>query len=95
MPLPQFQPMPLGRVRDPFFHPEWLFEVKWDGFRSLAYMHKGDCRLISRNGNRFKSFPALNEALSSELHSRSAVLDGEVVALDCLGKSQSGAQKYT
>jgi hypothetical protein len=31
MPLPQFQPMPLGRTRDLFCHSEWLFEVKWDG----------------------------------------------------------------
>jgi hypothetical protein len=48
--------MPLGRVRDPFSHSEWLYEIKWDGFRGLAYVHKGECRLISRNGNQFKSF---------------------------------------
>jgi hypothetical protein len=40
VPLPQFQPMPLGRVREPFSHPEWIFEVKWDGFRALAYIQK-------------------------------------------------------
>jgi len=39
--------MPLGRIRDPFSHPEWLFEVKWDGFRSLAYVQKGVCRACS------------------------------------------------
>ena len=44
MPLPQFQPMPLGRASDPFSHSEWLYEVKWDGFRSLAYVQNGDCR---------------------------------------------------
>jgi bifunctional non-homologous end joining protein LigD len=63
MPLQQFQPMPLGRSRDPFCHPEWLFEIKWDGFRSLAYVRKGSCRLISRNDNQFKSFPTLADAL--------------------------------
>jgi len=47
--------MPLGRSREPFIHPECLFEIKWDGFRALAYIHKGECRLISRNGNQFKS----------------------------------------
>jgi ATP-dependent DNA ligase len=57
--------MPLGRTCDPFCHPEWLFEVKWDGFRSLAYVDKGNCRLISRNGNQFKSFPALADSLQN------------------------------
>jgi bifunctional non-homologous end joining protein LigD len=78
--------MPLGRTRDPFAHPEWIFEVKWDGFRSLAYVHKGECRLISRNGNQFKSFPALAETLPAELRARSAILDGEIVCLDRHGK---------
>ncbi len=88
MPLPLFHPMPLGRTRNPFCHPEWLFEVKWDGFRALAYVHGGACRLISRNGNVFKSYPALPESLSAELRARSAILDGEIVALDRHGKSQ-------
>ncbi len=88
MPLPLFQPMPLGRSREPFSHPEWLYEIKWDGFRSLAYVHEGECRPISRNGNQFKSFPALAESLPAELHARSVVLDGEIVCLDRHGKTQ-------
>jgi ATP-dependent DNA ligase len=55
--------MPLGRAREPFPHPEWIYEVKWDGFRAVAYVYNGECRLISRNGNAFKSFPALAENL--------------------------------
>ena len=58
------------------------------GFRALAYVHKGECRLISRNGNQFKSFPALAEALPAELRIRTAVLDGEIVCLDGNGKTQ-------
>ena len=77
--LPQFQPIALGRKTEPFSHPDWLFEVKWDGFRSLAYVHDGECRLLSRKGNQFKSFPALNEAIAAELGARSAILDGEIV----------------
>jgi ATP-dependent DNA ligase len=57
------------------------------GFRTLAYIHKGGCRLISRNGNQFKSFPVLAESLPDELRCRSAVLDGEIVCLDCQGTS--------
>jgi hypothetical protein len=80
--------MPLGRTRDPFSHPEWLFEIKWDGFRSLTYVHGSACRLISRNGNQFKSFPVLSGSLPAELRCRSVVLDGEIVCLDRHGKTQ-------
>ena len=59
-----------------------------DGFRALAYVHDGDCHLISRNGNQFKSFPALAESLPAELRARSAILDGEIVCLDRHGKTQ-------
>jgi bifunctional non-homologous end joining protein LigD len=44
--------------------------------------------LVSRNGNEFKSFPALNEALPIKLRAASAVLDGEIVCLDADGKPQ-------
>ena len=46
------------------------------------------CKLISRNGNEFKSFAVLNEAIESELKVRSAVLDGEIVCLDADRKPQ-------
>jgi ATP-dependent DNA ligase len=38
-----FQPMPLSRKPAPFDHPEWIFELKYDGFRSLAVLHGGRC----------------------------------------------------
>ncbi len=88
MQLLQFQPMPLGHVREPFSHPEWFFEIKWDGFRSLAFIERGVARLISRNGNTFHSFATLCDALPRELGVRSAVLDGEIVCLDQCGKAQ-------
>lgn len=80
--------MLLGRVPEPFSHPDWLYEIKWDGFRSLVYVENGDCKLVSRNGNDFKSFSALDKAIPKELRSRSAVLDGEIVCLDRHGKTQ-------
>jgi bifunctional non-homologous end joining protein LigD len=43
---------------------------------------------MSRNGNAFKSFPALTDGLPDELRARSAVLDGEIVCLDREGKPQ-------
>jgi bifunctional non-homologous end joining protein LigD len=88
MPLPQFHPMPLGRAHAPFSAPDWLFEVKWDGFRALAYSDENGVRLMSRNGNVFKSFPELCDGLAHELRGRRCVLDGEIVCLDSNGKPQ-------
>lgn len=69
--------MPLVRRPEPFSHPDWLFEIKHDGFRALAYVRDRHCELISRNGNAFKSFPGLCSLLGRDLKVRSAVLDGE------------------
>jgi ATP-dependent DNA ligase len=88
VPLPVIEPLTLGRRPEPFSHPEWLFEVKWDGFRSLVKIEHGRCRLISRNGNEFKSFPDLALELPNEVSARSAILDGEIVCLDTAGKPQ-------
>jgi bifunctional non-homologous end joining protein LigD len=85
--FPHIQPLPLTRARNPFSHPDWIFELKWDGFRALAYIEGGRCRLVSRNGNEFKSFPTLNESIGKSVGT-SAVLDGEIVCLDRNGKSQ-------
>jgi len=80
--------MPLGRVAETFSHPDWLFEVKWDGFRALLYSDEEGVRLVSRNGNIFKSFPGLSEGLARDLMGRRCVLDGEIVCLGSNGKSQ-------
>ena len=80
--------MPLANARAAFSHPDWIFELKWDGFRAIAYIDSGRCKLVSRKGNDFKSFPSLNESIASAAGSRSAVLDGEIVCLDRRGKPQ-------
>ncbi len=49
-----FRPMPLSRRAEPFNDPDWLFEIKWDGFRALLYSDRDGIRLISRNGNTLK-----------------------------------------
>ena len=88
MPLPQFQPLALSRARAPFCEPDWVFELKWDGFRSLLYSDRDSVRLVSRKGNIFKSFPRLCEGLARDLKGRRCVLDGEIVCLDSRGKPQ-------
>ena len=88
MPLPRFQPLAVGRRPAPFSHRDYFFEIKWDGFRCLARVEQGRCKLVSRNDNEFKSFRSLNAAIAQELKNRSVVLDGEIACLDNAGKPQ-------
>jgi bifunctional non-homologous end joining protein LigD len=80
--------MPLSRAREPFSHWDWLFEIKWDGFRALLYSDADNVWLVSRNGNTFKSFPGLREGLARDLKGRRCVLHGEIVCVDSDGKPQ-------
>jgi len=93
--LPTFTPLPLARRRDPFDHRDWLFELKLDGFRALAYVERDKCRLVSRNGNTFKRFAPLAAEIAVALRGvRSAILDGEVVCLDHAGRPLFNALLY-
>jgi bifunctional non-homologous end joining protein LigD len=71
--------MPLARLDRPFDHPDWIFEPKLDGFRAVAYLEGGACQLVSRRGNRFKTFEPLARAMAGDLAGRTAILDGEIV----------------
>src|SRR5690242_13267905 len=88
MPLPALSPLRLSPQPKPFSHPEWLFEIKHDGFRSLAYIEDGHALLVSRNGNQFASFGELCEQIATALQSKAAVLDGEIVCTDEHGCTQ-------
>jgi bifunctional non-homologous end joining protein LigD len=79
-----FQPTPLSRKPGPFDHPEWIFELKYDGFRSLAIIQNDHCQLISRNGHPFSSFPEPQKHLAAPVGK--TVIDGEIVCLDRRGK---------
>ena len=63
--------MPLGRKAKPFDDPEWVFELKYDGFRALAVIEYGRCTLYSRNGHSFASFRDL--AIMSGAQTRSTL----------------------
>ena len=80
--------MRLARLREPFSDPDWLFELKHDGFRALAYVEDGTCRLVSRNGNTFASFAALAHSIADSITHKPVLLDGEIVCLDERGRSQ-------
>jgi bifunctional non-homologous end joining protein LigD len=86
--LPALQPLPVVRRPRPFNGPDWLFELKYDGFRALAYLDRGSCRLVSRNGHPFASFSDLASSIARSLENVSAILDGEIVCLDSKGQPQ-------
>jgi bifunctional non-homologous end joining protein LigD len=66
--------------------PEWLHQIKWDGIRLLTYYHARQTQLFNRRGSERTAFyPELCEA-GAYLSAESAVLDGEVIALDAAGK---------
>jgi bifunctional non-homologous end joining protein LigD len=80
--------MPLFQRTEAFNHPDWIFEIKHDGFRSLAYIEGEHARLLSRRGNQYKSFAELSAWIRRHLKAENAVLDGEIVCLDSHGRSQ-------
>jgi bifunctional non-homologous end joining protein LigD len=86
-PLPQFvTPMMASVVKEPFDHPDWIFETKLDGFRAIAVIDSaGQARLWSRNRLPLEpKFPMALDAVD-QLKLRSTMLDGEIVALDAEG----------
>ncbi|MEP6680883.1 MAG: DNA ligase D [Chloroflexota bacterium] len=86
-PMPDFiPPMLATAVSDPFDDPDWLFEVKWDGYRVEAVVNDGKVRLYTRNRqNAATYFPDL-EAPPDWIAARQAIVDGEVVAVDEQGR---------
>jgi hypothetical protein len=81
------EPMPLASLHTPFDHPDWIFELKYDGFRALAYIDSGQCWLVSRRGTAYGSVPKLSAAIGAAI-AAPTVLDGEIVHLDAEGKPQ-------
>ena len=79
------QPMLASMTGEPFDHPDWIFEVKWDGYRAIAEVSNGVVSLYSRNGISFnKKFAPVAEALRK--FGADAVLDGEIVVVDDQGR---------
>jgi len=70
-----------------FSDPNWLFEIKWDGVRALAWIVDGELRLRARSGSDITSqYPELG-ALPQAFSGWHAIVDGEVAALDQRGHS--------
>jgi len=81
-PYPQdIKPMLATLVDQPFDNPDWIYEIKWDGYRVVSYMNKGRVEMRSRNNLSFnEKFKVIEDALIQ--WNVKAVVDGEIVALD-------------
>lgn len=84
------EPMLATLVDKPFDDDEWVYEVKWDGYRAVAFMNKGEVELKSRNDKSYneKFYPLYEQLKTLKLD---AILDGEVVVLDRNGTASFGA----
>lgn len=85
-PMPRkIRPMLATLAQKPFDHQDWLFEMKWDGYRAIAEIRNGDVALYSRNEISFaKKFSPVLEALAGFRFA--AILDGEIVVVDREGR---------
>ncbi len=73
---------------------DWVFEVKWDGYRALAYVRGSEATLVSRNGNDLtERFRGVANAIPRSLKTPDCVLDGEVCALDEQGRPSFSAMQ--
>ena len=86
-PMPkQLSPMLPSLADRPFSNPNWLFEPKLDGYRVIAVVDGHDVRLTSRRGlDCSAEYPWLVQALREQPY-REAIFDGEIVAIDELGR---------
>lgn len=83
-------PMLATLVDKPFDSDEWIYEVKWDGYRAVAFMNDGEVTMKSRNDKSFneKFYPIYDELKQINLN---AVIDGEIVVVGSNGQANFGA----
>jgi bifunctional non-homologous end joining protein LigD len=80
-------PMKATLVAEPPAHGDWLYELKFDGYRAIAIKNGDEVQLLSRNEKDFSErFSEIAEAVAG-LPVERAILDGEIVALDDEGRS--------
>jgi bifunctional non-homologous end joining protein LigD len=79
-------PMLATLVSEPPTGAEWLYEVKWDGVRALCFITKGQVQVRSRKGTDItRQYPELS-LLPHSIDAESAILDGEIAAVDEKGR---------
>jgi ATP-dependent DNA ligase len=81
------QPVPLRKQTAPFDDPEWIFEIKHDGFRALAMIEGDTCRFVSGKNHTLAGYQELGSAVAHEVKARTAILDGELGVADPEGRT--------
>jgi bifunctional non-homologous end joining protein LigD len=86
--MPNGVPPTLAELRDkPFSHPDWVFEIKWDGVRAIAQIDNGTTTLWARSGRDVtREYPEFKD-LASHFRVKNAVVDGEIATIDDEGRS--------
>jgi len=86
----EVEPMLATLVDKPFDSDEWLYEIKWDGYRAVAFAYGSNVELKSRNNKSFseKFYPIQQELEKMNIN---AVIDGEIVVLGEKGSADFGS----
>ena len=85
--LPDFVEPMQAKLVDAIPPGNWLYEIKFDGYRALALRGGSETRILSRNQNDLgKKFPEIRDSIAA-LDVHDAIIDGEIVALDDKGRS--------
>lgn len=86
----KINPMLATLVDAPFDDDDWIYEIKWDGYRAIALIHKGKANLLSRNQKSFndKYYPIYEELTTWKAD---MVVDGEIIVADKDGKANFSA----
>jgi bifunctional non-homologous end joining protein LigD len=90
----KYAPMLATLAKDVPAGNDWLFEVKWDGYRAIAALEGGEATLTSRKGNDLTArFESVAKAIERSVKTPDCVLDGEVCALDEEGRATFSAMQ--
>ena len=78
------KPMLATLTDEPFDDDGWIYEIKWDGYRAVSYLHKSKVEIQSRNNLSFtEKYHAVTSALKN--WNINAVIDGEIIAMNDKG----------
>jgi bifunctional non-homologous end joining protein LigD len=91
-----YKPMLATLSKDVPHGDEWVYEVKWDGYRAIAYVRGSETRLVSRNDNDLTArFETVGKAIAKAVKTPHCVLDGEICALDEEGRATFSAMQQS
>lgn len=79
-----FKPMLLNSIDKPFDSKDYIFEIKYDGIRSLCFINNNKIEFLSRNNNILNNLYPELESIKDNINNN-VIFDGEIIALDSMG----------